>query len=150
MTNKDVERSRRNVGDWWSDFFGSRPFSWTDTPFPMLKEGDRMLRVEELTEGDELVVRAEMPGLDPDKDVQVHVRNHVLEIRAERKETTEQKGKDTTRSEFRYGSFFRAIALPPDARDSDVHATYKDGILEVRMPLDGKQAEATKVDVTRT
>jgi HSP20 family protein len=150
MRSNDIERPRRDLTDWWSDLFGRRIWNWDDTPFALLREGERMLRVEELIDGKELVVRAEMPGIDPEKDVQVHVRNHVLEIRAERKETSEKKENGTTRSEFRYGSFFRSIALPPDAQEHDVHATYNDGILEVRMPLDGKQAEATKVEVKRT
>lgn len=150
MTTKEVERTRRDLTDWWSDLFGSRFWNWGETPFYLMKDSERMMRVEEFVDGKELVVRAEMPGIDPDKDVQVHVRNHVLEIRAEREEKTEDKDKESKRSEFRYGSFYRAITLPPDARDSDVHATYKDGILEVRMPIDGKQAEATKVEVTRT
>lgn len=146
MTTKEIERSRRDLADWWSDLFGSRFWNWGEPPFFVTKDGDRMIRVEEFVDSDELVVRAEMPGIDPDKDVQVHVRNHVLEIRAEREEKTE----DSKRSEFHYGSFYRAITLPPDVRESDVHATYKDGILEVRMPIDGKQAEATKVEVERT
>jgi HSP20 family protein len=146
MTSKDIERTRRQ--QMWPDIFGARFFDWD--PFAMFHEGERTLRVEEHTEGDELIVRAEMPGVDPDKDVQVHVRNHVLEIRAERTEKTQEKEeKGSKRSEFRYGSFYRAVSLPPDARESDVHATYKDGILEVRMPLDGKQAEATKIEITR-
>ena len=147
MAGREVERTRREP--MWPEIFGSRFFDWD--PFAMFREGERTLRVEERTEGNELIVRAEVPGIDPDKDVQVHVRNHVLEIRAERtdkSEETDEKG--TKRSEFRYGSFYRAVALPPDARESDVNATYKDGILEVRLPLDDKQAEATKVEIKRS
>ena len=50
------------------------------------------MRVEEFVDGDELVIRAEMPGIDPDNDVQVHVRNHLLELRAERKQETKPRG----------------------------------------------------------
>jgi HSP20 family protein len=132
--------------DWWPSLMPRRLLDWFDTG--ELLEAQR-LRVEEFTEGDELVIRAEMPGIDPEKDVQVHLRNHRLELRAERRqeETSEQKG--VRRSEFHYGSFSRVITLPPDATESDVHATYKDGILEVRVPCDRKQAEATKVPVAR-
>ena len=88
-------------------------------------------------------------GVDPDKDVQIHVRNHMLEMSAERREETKSEDKGRYRSEFRYGSFTRTVQLPPDAGEQDVKATYKDGILEVRMPLDKKQAEVTRIEVQR-
>ena len=46
-----------------------------------------------------------MPGIDPDKDVQIHLRDHTLEIRAERKEEETHEEKGTRRSEFRYGTY---------------------------------------------
>ena len=49
-----------------------------------LRETEHMLRVEEFEDNGNLVIRAEMPGIDPDKDVEIHLRNHTLEIRAER------------------------------------------------------------------
>ena len=149
MPESTLEKHR---GDWLEPFLGrffDRPVGW-----PLLRhleemEGEVGMRVEEIVEGDELLVRAEMPGIDPDKDVQIHVRNHMLEIRAERREERNTEEKGSYRSEFRYGSFTRTIALPPDASESDVKARYKDGILEVRMPLDKKQAEVTRVEVQR-
>ena len=150
MADKTLEKTRRDAPEWFPDLFGRRLFEWFDNPLASLRDMERMIKVEEFVEGKELVVRAEMPGIDPDKDVDVHVRNHVLEIRAERRESEEKKDKESHRSEFRYGSFYRAVALPPDATEHDVHATYKDGILEVRVPLDQKQADATKIEVTRS
>ncbi len=152
MANKSIEHTRRSLADLWNDWnepFVSRWFDWTDMPFPSFKDAERLLRVEEFTEGDSLVVRAEMPGIDPEQDVDVHVREHMLEIRAERKaeETREEKG--MTRSEFRYGSFYRAISLPAGAKENEVQATYKDGILEVRVPLDSKGAQESKIAVKR-
>jgi HSP20 family protein len=152
MANKSIEHTRRSLAELWNDWnepFVSRWFDWTDMPFPAFKDAERLLRVEEFTEGDDLVVRAEMPGIDPEQDVDVHVREHVLEIRAERKaeETREEKG--MTRSEFRYGSFYRAISLPAGAKENEVQATYKDGILEVRVPLDSKGAQESKIAVKR-
>ena len=135
MASKTIEgRSERT--DWWPELIPRRWLEWMDWPaLDVMRRGEHMLHVEELEEDGELVVRAEMPGIDPDKDVQVSLRDHTLELRAQRsqKETREDKG--MRRSEFRYGSFYRAIPLPPDAKESDVHATYKDGILELRVPL---------------
>jgi HSP20 family protein len=150
MADTSIEKSRRERSDWLPDQFGRRLFEWFDNPLASWRDAERMIKVEEVVDGKELVVRAEMPGIDPDKDVVVHVRNHMLEIRAERKESATKQEKDTRRSEFRYGSFYRAIALPPDATEHDVHANYKDGILEVRVPLDQKQSDATKIEVTRS
>ncbi len=113
-------------------------------PFP---EDD--MRVEELTEGDQMVVRAEMPGLDPEKDVDIQIVDGHLRIRAERRERKEEKDKGRYRSEFRYGSFTRTVPLAADVDEADVKATYKDGILEVRLPIDRQKVEAKKIPVQR-
>jgi HSP20 family protein len=137
----------------WSDAFDQWLAEWPAVRvWPELRElgqGLDLLRVEEFTEGDELVVRAEMPGLDPDEDVHITVTDHTLQLRAERRQESKTEEKGAYRSEFRYGSFARAIPLPPGATDKDVKATYKDGILEVRIPVDRAQAEATKVPIQR-
>lgn len=92
------------------------------------------MRVEQFLDGNTLVVRAEVPGIDPDKDVDVSVSEGTLHIKAEREEKSEHRSKTGYRSEFRYGSFTRSFALPPGAREEDITATYKDGVLEVRAP----------------
>ncbi|WP_445154421.1 Hsp20/alpha crystallin family protein [Arthrobacter sp. Hor0625] len=92
------------------------------------------IKVEQFQDGNTLVVRAEVPGIDPDKDVDVSVSDGMLHIKAEREEKTEHKSKTGYRSEFRYGSFVRSIALPAGAREEDITASYKDGVLEVRAP----------------
>ena len=108
-----------------------------------------LMKVEEFTEGDHVVVRAEMPGIDPDRDVHITVSDHTLRLQAERRQesTTEEGG--SFRSEFHYGSFARTVTLPVGASDKDVKATYKDVILEVRIPVDRKEANARKVPVQR-
>lgn len=107
------------------------------------------LRIEERVEGDEFIVRAEMPGIDPDKDVEINVSDGMLQIRAERSEEKKSEKGETRHSEFHYGYFSRVISLPVGATQADVKATYHDGILEVRLPLDHEKAQATKVPVTR-
>jgi HSP20 family protein len=113
--------------------------------------GSSAIRVEELVDGNTLVVRAELPGIDPDKDVDVSVADGVLTIKAERQEKSEHKDKDGYRSEFRYGSFVRRLPLPGGVPQNDVTASYKDGLLEVRAPLPAQTQEpaAAKVPVTR-
>ena len=108
-----------------------------------------MLRVEEFVDGDDVVVRAEMPGIDPEKDVEITVSDHTLHLRAERRQESKSDEKDGFQSEFYYGSFVRTVRLPVGATEKDVKATYKDGILEVRIPVDRKKAESNKIPVQR-
>lgn len=105
--------------------------------------------VEEFVEDDHLVVRAELPGVDPDRDISVTVDAGVLHIRAERRERDVDERPDRYRSELRYGAFSRAIRLPAEATGEDVDASYADGILTVRLPVDAARAEATRVKVRR-
>lgn len=140
------ERAVERRPDWFDTLLPRRFFDWFGTP-PF--DVEHHLKVEEFTKDDTHVIRAEMPGIDPDKDVQIHVRGHALEVRAERKQETKEEEAGRFRSEFRYGSFFRRVMLPPDADEHDVTATYKDGILEIRMPVEKKHAEATKIDIAR-
>ncbi len=55
-------------------------------------EGNGLLKVEEFRDGDDLVVRSELPGIDPGKDAELTVSNGMLHIRAERREKSEDKG----------------------------------------------------------
>lgn len=106
-----------------------------------LEHGVHPMRLEELLEDDTLVIRAELPGMDPEKDVEIEVADGMLHIRAEREERSEEERGDGYRSEFRYGSFVRAIRLPEGTTDEDITASYKDGILEVRVPAPPKAVE---------
>jgi HSP20 family protein len=122
--------------------------------FRRLWEGDwdnPVIRVEEFKDGDNLVVKAEMPGIDPEKDVDISVSDGVLHIKAEREEKSEEKSKDGYRSEFRYGSFMRDIPLPRGCKEEDVTASYRDGVLEVRVPVPEQVETAKKkVPITRS
>ena len=70
-------------------------------------------------------------------------------MKAERKEETKDEDVTGWRSEFHYGSFERSMPLPMGATEDDVTATYADGILEIRVPID-REAEPTKrIPVTR-
>jgi HSP20 family protein len=135
-----------HVADW-------PPFGWPERWRRLfeLEGGEEWLRTEEFHDGDTLVVRAELPDIDPDKDVEVTVGGGMVTIHAHREEKSEHKEKRGYRSEFRYGEFEREIALPSGATEKDVKVTYKDGVLEVRVPCPEKvEATSTKIPVTRT
>lgn len=146
----DIEKTEPR-GDWFTRWFGDSPWPrWMELRRPELwSRLESELRVEEFREGNELVVRAEMPGIDPEKDVDIHVTDHVLSIRAERRQDTKTEEKGGYRSEFHYGSFTRAVRLPSGADESDVKASYKDGILEVRVPVSEAKAEKAKIPIQR-
>lgn len=107
------------------------------------------LRVEEFVDEDALVVRAELPDIDPDKDVELTVSDGMLHIHAERQVKSERKEKDSYRSEFRYGSFARSVPLPAGTQEDDIKASYKDGVLEIRVPVAAAKEPVTRVPVTR-
>jgi HSP20 family protein len=111
-------------------------FDWLEGEFPALPVfrpliGAQMVRVEDYVDDGHYVLRAELPGMDPKKDVDIMIENDVLTIKAERRE----EKKDGHRSEFRYGSFTRSISLPGGVDEDDVAAKYTSGILEVRIGI---------------
>lgn len=109
------------------------------------------LRVEEIHEDGDLVIRAELPGVDPDEDIDVSVTDHVLRIAAKREQRVDEKKEHGFRSEFHYGEFSRDIRLPSGVTNDAVEADYKDGILEIRIPWPTEtERETTKVSVTHS
>ena len=107
------------------------------------------IRVEQFKEDGTIVVRAELPGIDPEKDASITVADGMLNIEAERREEQKSEERGYTRRELRYGSFSRSIPLPEGVSADDVNATYKDGMLEIRIPAP-KEQEAKKISVTKS
>jgi HSP20 family protein len=103
------------------------------------------LRIEEFREGDNLVVKAELPGIDPEKDVEITVTGDVLRVHAKREDGSETTKAGGYRSEFRYGTFERDIALPQGVDADSIEATYTDGILTVKVPVPAAKEEAHRV-----
>jgi len=102
------------------------------------------IRVEDRLTDKEYVLRAELPGVDPDKDVQVAADNGILTIKAERRE--EEKG--LNRSEFRYGMVQRSLRLPAHAEESKIKASYRKGVLEITVPLTGSETPGRQIKIT--
>lgn len=89
--------------------------------------------LEVFERGNDLVVRADLPGLSKD-DVNVEVDNGILTISGERRSEHEEDRQGYYRSERSYGSFARSVALPEGVSEEQCNATFKDGVLEVTMP----------------
>ena len=110
-----------------------------------------LIRVDEYQEDGVLVVKAEMPGIDPDKDVELTVSDGMLRIDAERRVEEDTEDKGYIRHELRYGRFTRVLPLPDGATESDISASYTNGILEIRVPVAEQPApkEPTKIAINK-
>ena len=100
-------------------------------------------QVETFRRGDQLVVRADLPGLRKE-DVKVEVDDDMLIITGERRDENEERRDDYFRSERRYGQFYRAIPLPEGATGEQCNAAFKDGVLEVTLPIPKEEAKKAK------
>lgn len=121
-------------------------------PIRQLLEGETgsWLRVEEYRDGDSMVVKAEVPGINPDKHVDITLTGDELRINVRHEEKSENKDKRGYCSEFRYGTFSRSVALPGQVKEEDIRASYTDGILEVRSPVSEQQESRRKIPITRS
>jgi len=104
----------------------------------------------------ELAYAFDLPGI-PEEQIEIEVHDDTLTVSATREKTVEENGDRYYRAERRFGSFSRAVGLPQGVDDSKIKASYRDGVLEIRVPkpeeakprriqlrLDGKQdIEAT-------
>jgi HSP20 family protein len=99
--------------------------------------------VEMIDRKDELLVKAELPGIEK-KDISVSVSGDVLTIKGERKMEKEVKEEDYYCCESVYGKFFRAISLPMGVDTEKIKAEHKHGILEVHLPKTKEVKEKVK------
>jgi HSP20 family protein len=113
---------------------------WLDADLPL--RAGHLVRMEDHLTDTEYQLRAELPGMEPEKDIQVRIHDGVLRIDAERREQARD------RSEFRYGVLHRSVRLPVGADEAHVSATYSRGILRVTIPLKAART-GRAIDVSR-
>ena len=139
LTEDRVDKMFR---DMFRGFLGEGWGEWPTDATPM--------KVEEYVEDGTYVIRAELPGIDPDTDVDITVADGILHLAASREERSEEDRPEGYRTEFHYGSLKRSMRLPEGATADDITATYGDGILEVRVPAPKEvDKPAAKIPVTR-
>jgi len=112
----------RFFNDWERDF----------SPWFQHAGGD-YLPVESYVDGNTLVIKADLPGVDA-KDIQVSVEGNQLTIKGERKARQEHKQGAYFHQEVRYSSFARTMALPEGVKADEMKARYHNGVLEISMP----------------
>jgi HSP20 family protein len=115
---------------------------WLETPWAAALHpvSGHPLRMEDYVKNGSYVVRAEMPGINPDKDLEVTVSKGILTIKASRQEDSHARH----HSEFRYGTFARSVTLPEGADEEHIEAVYDNGILEISVALASKSGEARR------
>ncbi|QWF84469.1 Hsp20/alpha crystallin family protein [Amycolatopsis sp. CA-230715] len=119
--------------------------AWLENPWPFAEHNP--VRIEESKEDDRYVVRAELPGFDPEKNISVTAHEATLTVHAERESKEIRNG----RSEFYYGTFSRTISLPAGADTTGISARYADGILEIAMPYsEHPQEKQVEIQVTKS
>jgi len=121
------------------------PFTWPSVIDEL--NGDLAVRVEEFEDEGHYVIRAEVPGVNPDEDIDISISGTMLRLSIHREKHAETSTMRHYRSEFHYGSFIRTIDLPTMAADEDVDARYEDGVLEVRITLNGKAKSHQRIKV---
>ncbi len=144
---------RGEVGEFFSRFDRmfdewARMMPFRAMSFPRWHDLEELIRVEEFREDGTLVVRADLPGIDPEKDVELTVSDGLLRIHAERREEQKKEEKGYLRQELRYGSLSRTLPLPEGVTEADITATYKAGILEIRIP-EPKREPAKKIPISK-
>jgi HSP20 family protein len=97
--------------------------------------------VEMAQEGTDVLIKLELPGIDPTTDVDVSVHEGRLIVTGERRDERTEQGRQTLVRELRYGSFRREFALPDGMSADDVDASYDKGLLELRVRGVVKPAE---------
>lgn len=134
---REFERMRREMDRLWDTFFegGLRRRA---------EEGGEWLPSLDVAETkNELVVKAEVPGMNP-KDIDISLSDGVLTIKGEKRQEKEEKEADYHLVERSYGSFIRSVQLPKEVQSDKISASYKDGILKISLP---KSEEAKKKEV---
>lgn len=109
-------------------------FRWPSLRRPEFEGASFTPSIDVFEKDNRLFTRVDLPGMKRE-DVKVEVTDGQLAISGERKSETEEKKEDFYRSERAYGTFYRVVPLPEGVKLEDVKATFKDGVLEVSVPI---------------
>ena len=114
--------------------FGGRGWLTPMLDKAQLPEGPWSPQVEIFERDNELVLRADLPGLTKD-DVNVEIANDGITIEGERRHEHKEKGEGYFRSERSYGKFYRRVPMPEGAKAEDANAIFSNGVLEITLPV---------------
>lgn len=135
----DLASLRESMDKLFEEFFTRRPHGQALTAWQPA--------VEVFETDSDVVIRAELPGIDP-KNVDITVTNDTLTLKGEARAEHEEKSRNYVQRELRYGAFIRTLALPDGVKGDLAKASYKNGILEIRVPKSERaKPKSVKVEV---
>jgi HSP20 family protein len=105
--------------------------------------------VEVSQQGNQYIVRAELPGIKPE-DVKLEVTEDAIVLQGERKEERNETRGSVHLSERRYGNFYRAIPLPEGAKAEDAQARFDNGVLEITVPAEEPKSRRREIPIQRS
>lgn len=129
---------RRDVDELLERFFGHRRS-------PDSRAANR-LPIECYVEGGNLIVLADVPGIDP-KQIEVTVEGDVLVVRGKREARRDEEHRNFISRELRYGAFERRISIPPGIEPESVTARHSNGVLELTIPIPKESACRVRVQM---
>jgi HSP20 family protein len=144
----EIEALERRMDDLVRGFLGTRTRLAYPT-LPLFVRKPYMPTMDVFERDEDLIVKVEIPGIDPEKDVTIEVREGTLVISGERRQEKEVEEQAYYRMEAYYGAFERRIEIPEGVDESRIAATYTDGVLEVVIPQ-GATKKVEKEAETRT
>ena len=112
------------------DAFVRGPFGAIDWPFA--GHGNWSPAVDVAENDEEVTIRAELPGIDPE-ELDVSISGNQLVLSGEKKESTEESGKGFYHSESRFGAFRRSLPLPEGTDPQNIDAQYANGVLTIHL-----------------
>ena len=133
-----------DVDRWMREFFGPAAASDWFKPVTGFNPAAEIAK-----DGDDAVVRLELPGIDVDKDVNVELVDGRLVIHGERRDEHAEEGDGRTLREVRYGSFRRSFQLPAHITSEAVSASYDAGVLTVRVAGAYAGTQAKRIAITK-
>ena len=140
--SKDMERLFENFGGLWFPNFKTdfAPF------YKEFEEVEWVPQIEVLQSNGQFMVRADLPGLTKE-DVKIELTENLLLMSGERKEEKEEKREGFYRSERSYGNFYREILLPEGVQAENAVATFRNGVLEITMPIVKAEPITRKLEI---
>ncbi len=134
----ELSSLRREIDSLFDRFFEGWPFRTSS-----IRQWVPSVDVSETAQ--EVVVQAELPGVDP-KEIDISVQGNVLTLKGERKQEKEEQGANYHRIERAFGAFSRSLQLPAEVDVDKVNAVYKNGVLRITLPKT-EAAAAKKIEV---
>ncbi|HUL29744.1 MAG TPA: Hsp20/alpha crystallin family protein [Thermodesulfobacteriota bacterium] len=128
----EFDRMKKEMDRIWDSFLEGKPET------KRRETGKWVASIDISETKNELIIRAELPGMDPN-DIDVSVNHGYLTIRGEKKQEKEEEEEENYHLiERTYGAFSRSIRLPIKVQGDKIHASFKNGVLVVRIPKSGE------------